>query len=353
MAEVLLAKTRGPSGFERLVALKRILPERAKDPDSVRMLLDEARNAAGLVHHRIVQVLDVEVQDGSVVLAMEYLHGQSLASVIDRAGRIPLAQALAICIAVADGLHYAHERSIVHRDVAPPNVMVCYDGNVKLIDFGIAKAANNLSNTVYGTFKGRLGYSSPEQCRCEQVDRRTDVYSLSILLYELTTGRHALVADNEEDMLARMTAGAVTPPRSVDPTYPPELEAIVLKGLAVARDQRYPTAAALQHDLEAFAANAGANISDVALSRYISELFASEVAPWNQARETGMTLADFLLDTLENKPTLEHAPRKKRRRRKPRWGIRIAVVIALVACAYAFTRWVLAEPELTAPRSSG
>jgi len=345
MAEVLLAKARGPNGFERLVALKRVLPERAKDPDSVRMLLDEARNAAGLAHHRIVQVLDVEVKDGSVVLAMEYLHGQSLALLIERAGRLPLDQAVAICIAIADGLHYAHERTIIHRDVAPPNVMVCYDGNVKLIDFGIAKAANNLSNTVYGTFKGRLGYSSPEQCRCEQVDRRTDVYSLSIMLYELTTGRQAFIADNDDDMLARMTDGAVA--LAFDASYPAELQAIVRRGLAPAREQRYATAAALQHDLEAFAQHAGLHLSDASRSRYLHQVFAAELGPWNRARATGVTLEDFLLDTLEEQQTLDHVPRrsepvrKKRRRRKPRWGMRIAIVIALVAIAYLLTRWAL------------
>lgn len=146
---------------------------------------------------------------------------------------MPLEAAVASAVAVADGLHYAHTRPspIIHRDVAPSNVMITYDGNVKLIDFGIAKAASNLSNTVNGTFKGRLGYSSPEQCRCEAADARSDIYSLALLLYEMT-GTRAFAAANEQDMLDRMTAARTAAPTSIDPAFPRELETILLKALA-------------------------------------------------------------------------------------------------------------------------
>jgi serine/threonine protein kinase len=309
MAEVLLARSRGLNGFERLLAVKRILPERAKDPEHVRMLLDEARNAAMLSHHRIVQVLDIELSDGVVFYAMEYIHGQTLAAVLARSPRLPLDVSIATCIAVADGLHHAHERPspIIHRDVAPSNVMLQYDGNIKLIDFGIAKAANNLSNTVFGTFKGRLGYSSPEQCRCEPVDRRTDVYSLAVMLYELTTGRPAFTADNEQQMLDRMTEARVIPPRQLDPAYPLQLEAIVMRGLARDRAERYPTAAALQHDLEAFARSAGLNLSDWTIARLMTTLFASEVEAWDRARADGQTLEEHVVHiTLHTEPRITH-----------------------------------------------
>jgi serine/threonine protein kinase len=352
MAEVLLARSTGPHGFERLFAVKRILPERAQDPESVRMLIDEARNAAGLSHHRIVQVHDIELRDGVLFYAMEFLHGQTLAAVLTRAGKLPLDASIAICVAVADGLHHAHERpsAIVHRDVAPSNVMIMYDGNIKLIDFGIAKAANNLSNTVFGTFKGRLGYSSPEQARCEPIDRRTDVYSLAVMLYELTTGRPAITGKDEPDMIERMAEARITPPRQLDPAYPADLEAIVMKGLARDRTQRYPTAAAMQHDLEELARRAGLNLGDRTIARLMAKHFAAELEPWNRARETGISLTDHILQvTLRTLPpgmstdeltTQPRIGKSRRRQRRTRWAIPAGAVIVLFGLAYVLTRCV-------------
>jgi len=362
MAEVLLARRVGPNGFERLLAVKRIRPERAQDPDLVRMLLDEARNAASLVHQRIVQVFDIGMRDGVVELAMEYLHGRTLDDVLAREPRLPLSAAVAITMAVAEGLHHAHTRAspIVHRDVAPSNVMITYDGSVKLIDFGIAKAANNLSNTVFGTFKGRLGYSSPEQCRCEPTDARTDIYSLAVLLYEMTTGARAFTASNEQDMLAVMTETRITAPTSIDPQFPPQLEAIIMKGLASDRARRYATAQDMLHDLEAFAAGQALNLSEGALSRLMHDLFASELVTWLRARETGVTLEDYVLRHVARTVTHEELaarspvrntvdldrettvlpPRRQGRSRRA-WALPLALVTVLVTVAYVVTRMLL------------
>jgi serine/threonine protein kinase len=367
MAEVLLARSVGPQGIERLLAVKRILPELANNPEFVRMCLDEARNAAVLSHHRIVQVFDIELRDGVLFYAMEYLHGQTLAAVVTRAQRLPLDAAIAIGIAVADGLHHAHERPspIVHRDVAMSNVMITYDGNIKLIDFGIAKAANNLSNTVYGTFKGRLGHASPEQTRCELVDRRTDVYSLAIMLYELTTGRPAITGESEKELLVHMTEARIAPPSTFDPAYPRDLEAVLMKALSRDREQRYATAEEFQHELEVFAQRHSLHLSELALSRMMNQLFANELEPWYRARDSGRTLEEHILSitmhsiasidrSFEELPTHKKPSRAQKRAEaqlRMRWAIRIAIVLALFGAAYFVARWWLAPPVTVGSRS--
>lgn len=353
MAEVLLARRMGPNGFERLLAVKRIRPERSHDPDFARMLLDEARNAASLVHQRIVQVFDIDVRDGVLFYAMEYLHGRTLEDVLDRQPRLELGSAVAIAIALADGLHHAHTRAspIVHRDVAPSNVMLTYDGSVKLIDFGISKAPNNLSNTVFGTFKGRLGYSSPEQCRCEPTDARTDVYSLGLLLYEMATGARAFTAANEQDMLERMTRGQIAAPTSIDPRFPRELEAVLMRALAPDRTRRYTTAREMQLDLEAFARTHALNLSEGALSRLMQDLFSEEVVTWIHARDRGATLEDHVMRQftrntgmdLDTRATTFQPPRSNRTSQRP-WVLPVVFVLGMGAVAYAITKLLITGP---------
>lgn len=355
MAEVLLAKRVGPNGFERLLAIKRIKPERAHDPDMVRMLLDEARNAASLVHQRIVQVFDIEMQDGAVVLAMEYLHGRTLEELLEREPKLPIAAGVAIAIAIADGLQHAHARAIVHRDIAPSNVMLTYDGSVKLIDFGIAKSANNISNTVYGTFKGRLGYSSPEQCRCELTDDRTDIYSLGVLLYEMTTGARAFTGADERDLLAKMTDPKIAPPSIVDRNYPRDLEAIVMRMLAPARDQRFASAHELQRELETFARAHGMNLSEASLAKLMQQLFTEELQTWIRARSTGMTLDEHVMSQvvrntlgprnsievdLESKTTILPPRSRTKKPKVPAWVLP-AVVVVLLVIAFVITKLVI------------
>jgi len=376
MAELFLARAAGIGGFERLLVIKRILPELSRDPEVVRMLLDEARTAATLQHANIVQVFDVDMVDGNVFFAMEYLQGQHVLALLERAraggARIPLENAIAIAIAVAAGLHYAHERwgtdgkplGIVHRDVAPNNVIVTYDGGVKLIDFGIAKSANNLSSTRFGLFKGKLPYASPEQCRCEPVDRRTDVFSLGVLLYELTTGFPLFVAESEFELLRLMTEAIVPRPRLRDKAFPRELEKIVLKALARDPADRYQTAQQLQLDLEVFAAKAGHDVSAFSLSRLMSSLFSGELDNWRVARGKGLTLEQHIVRTApgwesqeidsiwtlpddEEAETIKHAEPvpepSKVQPRPPEWRRHVRLALAIVGIAVV-AGWIIAGP---------
>jgi serine/threonine protein kinase len=265
MAEVHLASFRGAAGVETLVAIKRILLEHARDPEFVAMFLNEARIAATLHHANVVQAYDFGCEDGRYFLAMEYLRGQDARRIVQELAqggrRIPLAIATAIGIGAAAGLHYLHEKrdaagqplGLVHRDVSPANIFLTEDGIVKLVDFGIAKAVRGTGETRAGTLKGKVSYLSPEQCRSERLDRRSDVFSLAIVLWELTVGRRLF--DGGSDLTTLNAIDRCDPPRPsrLVPRYPRELERILVKGLARDRDRRYQTAAEMQDDLEAFA----------------------------------------------------------------------------------------------------
>jgi serine/threonine protein kinase len=343
MAEVFLARADGIPGLDRLLVVKRILPALASDAEFVRMFLDEARIAATLHHPNIVRVFEVDIADGQVFYVMEHLHGHDVATLLRRLGergaRLPLDAAIAIAAAVATGLHHAHERRgpdgeplhIVHRDVAPGNVIVTFDGEVKLIDFGIAKAAGNLHRTRFGLFKGKLPYASPEQCRCEPIDRRSDVFSLGVLLYELTTGERPFGADSEHELLRVVSDAVVVAPRSRDRAYPAELEAIVLKALAADPAQRHATAGAVQRELVALAGRLGLDRSATGLAQLMASAFGAELTQWHNAEHRGRTLEQHLTSltsarTLEWQRPAAPAPR--------RWIAWIAAAaVGLVAAA--------------------
>jgi serine/threonine-protein kinase len=292
MAEIFLARVKAAHGFEKLVVVKRILPQYAEDEDFVRMLLDEARLAATLHHPNVVQVYDMGVDEetGQSFFSMEWVHGQDLRRIVraclDAQKWLPLEHVLAIATGVAAGLHHAHEQTgldgrpleIVHRDVSPSNVLVTYTGSVKLVDFGIAKATSAQTTTRHGTLKGKIPYMSPEQCRGERLDRRSDVFSLGTVLWELSTGHRLWKADNELATLSRIANEDPPPPSSRRADYPPELEAIVMRALRRDRDERYQTAQELQLDLEEFAREHKLPVSSAYLGRFMQELFADEIA---------------------------------------------------------------------------
>ncbi len=292
MARLYLARTSGIGSFERHLVVKLILRDRAGDSNAVKMLLDEARLAATLNHHNVAQVYEVGEEGGLYYLAMEYVHGLDLrallAQCLDRGAPLPLPFALTIAASAAAGLHHAHERKgangrslqIVHRDVSPSNLMVGYDGAVKLVDFGLAKAAQRSAETKTGIVKGKLAYLSPEQARGQPADRRSDVFSLGIVLYEITTMRRALRGRTDFETMQNVADGKIKRPSEWVPGYSPTLEAVVMKALTVDPAERYQTAAQVLAGIEQVAAEQRIALSNMALGHFMLEMFGEVPEPW-------------------------------------------------------------------------
>jgi serine/threonine protein kinase len=262
MAEVSLALQVGVQGFSRVVALKRVLPSYAEDAGFLEMFLDEARLAARLDHPHIVRIYDLGQDEEAYFLAMEYLPGEDLRQLHDvlaaSNGQVAPGLAAYLLAQAADALHFAHELTdehgeplhLVHRDVSPSNVIVTYDGQVKVVDFGIAKARGNAFETGVGVMKGKLGYLAPEQFTGTPVDRRTDVFGLGILLWELLTNTRLFVRDSAAATMAAASVGEVPPLSGFRDDLGPELEGIVQRALAHEPAARFQTAGALRDALE-------------------------------------------------------------------------------------------------------
>jgi serine/threonine protein kinase len=306
-AELLLARATGPFGFTKLFAIKRIRQGLAQDRERLNQILNEGRIASTLQHTNIAQVFDVEAEGETVFLVMEYLHGRDLRAVTERAwggagAGIPLEHAIGIAIGACAGLHYAHEQrdadarplDIVHRDVSPHNIIVTYEGGVKVIDFGIAKAKSLVEAPTFGKVRGKVGYMSPEQSLGEVLDRRSDVFGIGILLYEMTTGRMPFAApDADRYFDAVLTTKPIPPSRLM--AYPEELERIVLKALARDRETRYATARDVHRDLESFARSAGIHASQLALADFMAALFPEASAAFQRGREDCESLVGYVL----------------------------------------------------------
>jgi tRNA A-37 threonylcarbamoyl transferase component Bud32 len=294
MAQVLLARATGIEGFERHVVVKRIHQNRAEDPVFVKMFLDEARLAAQLHHNNIVQVHDIGKEKGEYFFAMEYVHGEDLRKLLmklnKKQDKVPFEHVVTIVTTVALALHHAHEQrgadrkplGLVHRDVSPANIIVGYDGNVKVVDFGIAKAAlrTTREDTKAGSLKGKVSYMSPEQCAGLPVDRRGDVYSLGIVLFELSTVRRLFKGNNDFLTMSSIVQGNIPKPSSYRPDLPTELEGIILKALSLDPGDRYQSADEMREALEAFAATKGLRTSTGALAGYMKQVFGQRPEPW-------------------------------------------------------------------------
>jgi hypothetical protein len=307
MADLFLARQRGPSGFEALAVVKRIRQHLAANPEFVRLFLGEARLAAQLRHPNVVSVYDAGQEGGEYFFVMEYVHGRDLRAILDVAaghGRvITVDEAISIAVGVCAGLHHAHERTdatgqplgIVHRDISPSNVLVGFEGGVKLADFGIAKATQATKEPGTNSLRGKLSYLSPEQCLGLPLDRRADLYALSVVLYELTTGARPHGEAPSEFLALKQTLEApVRPPSRLRPGYPEELERIVMRGLIRDRDKRWWSAREMQIELEQFARRRQLAISPVTVVKLMEELFADDLEAWHAAQDRGTDLAEYV-----------------------------------------------------------
>ncbi len=297
MASVHFGRLQGGAGFSRTVAIKRLHPHLAEDPEFMATMIDEARLAARIHHPNVVPTLDVVAADGELLVVMEYVRGESLARLakveLERGGRVPLPIASAIAIGALHGLHAAHEATndrgvplgIVHRDVSPQNILVGVDGLARVIDFGVAKAAGRLQTTQDGTVKGKLAYMAPEQLAGHDVNRRADVYSMGVVLWELITGHRLFQATVDAALVAKVLAGAPGPPSSVVRDLPAGIDAIVMKALALDPAKRFATALEVAQ----------------ALMPVIPPAFPTDVGAWcEEAARTSISQRGALLAEIES-----------------------------------------------------
>ncbi|HEX2660018.1 MAG TPA: serine/threonine-protein kinase, partial [Polyangia bacterium] len=291
MATIRLAKQVGPHGLSQIVAVKKVHGRWAQDRDVATMFRDEIRVASRVLHPNVVKVLDVMAAKDELLLVVEYVHGESVARLL-RARRhaMPVKIACTIMVGVLHGLHAAHEaRSergeplhIIHRDVTPQNIVVGVDGSARLLDFGIAHALGRIQTTRFGQVKGKLAYMAPEQLRCEPVDRRADIYSAAVTLWEMLAGRKLFNGRNQHELTQMILRHPIEAPGRLRPGLSPELDAIVLRGLQRERQNRYKTARELAIALE----RETETVSATVLGDWVSQVWgAGRVAREEQLRE--------------------------------------------------------------------
>jgi len=289
MAEVFIAKAFGVEGFERILAIKKILPTMAEDEEFITMFIDEARISVQLNHANIVHINELGKHDDTYFIAMEYVAGRDVRTMLERYRRrkeiMPTAQAVFIASKICDGLDYAHRKKdargqdlhIIHRDVSPQNVLISYEGEVKVIDFGIAKAANRSQKTQAGILKGKFGYMSPEQVRGMPIDRRSDIFAVGVLLYEMLTGEKLFVGESDFSTLEKVRNAEVPLPSEFNPSIPQGLERVVLKALTREPEDRYQWASDMAEDLMRFLLAGDAIYSSKHLSGFMKEAFAEDM----------------------------------------------------------------------------
>lgn len=334
MAEVYLARQAGAAGFEKFVCLKRILPHLARDKQFVEMFLNEARLAARLDHPNIVSIFDLGEASGNYFIAMEFIDGPSLRAIARRAHErgelLPIPELVKIVSMAAGGLQYAHDLcgpngkplGLVHRDISPDNILVHKNGSAKVVDFGIAKAANSSQATRTGTLKGKVAYMPPEQLRAEPLDRRTDVFALGVVLYELVSGRRPWEGDSDAALIGQIMMQEAAPLAKLRPYLPPQLVTIVEKAVQKDRARRHQSCQELQSELEALLVSLGQTITPARISDFVKAFGPGSELPSQIPDVTGpelQRLEQEMNGTGHAPPIVK--PRGEPRRREPRTRI--------------------------------
>jgi eukaryotic-like serine/threonine-protein kinase len=301
MANVYLAAMRGPHSFTKLVVIKELKSELADDPDFHTMFMDEARLAARLNHPNIVQTYEVNDDQGGPVIIMEYLEGQPLHRIWSSVSRkeMPLAAQLYVVSNVLQGLEYANALkdfdgtplNVVHRDISPHNIFITYSGEVKIVDFGIAKASDSSSKTEVGTLKGKLAYMPPEQAQGESVDQRADIFSVGVVLWEAAVGRRLWKGLKDVAILHHLLSGTIPSPRSLNDQVSERLDAVIMRALELDREKRYTTAADFQKDIDALIDEMPERFHRRELGTVISDAFVGERTRIRKAIEEQLKLA--------------------------------------------------------------
>lgn len=398
MAEIYKAKTFGIDGFEKQLAIKRILPHCSADKDFITMLIDEAKLSVLLSHANIVQVYDLGKVGDDYFISMEFINGVNLRDLMykcrERKVAIPPDIAVYIVSEMCKGLDYAHRKTdhnnqpvgIVHRDISPQNILISYEGEVKIVDFGIAKAAMNISHTMAGILKGKIAYMSPEQAMGKSIDHRTDIFSAGILAYEIITGSKLFTGESQFEVLKKIRTTQITAATLPD-SVPAALKTCIAKSLAYDPENRYSNAGDLQIDLTKFLYSTYVDFSVRKLSEFIRRLFFEEVSQPSQPlgkeqsvehktmsmsiaegakqleivhRDTDSAISSDLLQenqetsaTAKNKispsemPTSSrkvHVPDLERKKSKTRWPYIFIIPAILAGLAYAASQYL--PPEI-------
>ena len=290
MAEVFKAKSYGVEGFEKVIAIKRILPSMGEDRDFIKMFIDEAKIAGQLSHANICQIFELGRTDGAHFIAMEYIWGKDLLQIQNRFRKIgqqmPINMACYVVSKVCEGLDYAHRKKdalgrpleIVHRDCSPQNVLISYEGEVKIIDLGIAKAASRSSRTMAGVLKGKFGYMSPEQVRGLPLDRRSDLFALGTILYESLTGERLFLGESDFSTLEKVRNVDIHPPTTLNRNIPPEVEAVVMRALTKDPDDRYQWCSEMRADLQAYLMSQPEVFTAKSLTGWMKNAFDGELS---------------------------------------------------------------------------